>query len=445
MALEGDLALFRLPDILQIIAQQRKTGILTVQGKSDILAVSFQVGEIVAADALNQSFDELLGEVLARRGSLSRERFAELAERQHGTGERLVDYLVDIRAIGRDELLESLRDLTYRLLLEVLRWREGQFKFYGGEEVAYEEGIRPLRVEDVLMRALRELANEPGRVDAVPHGFLTYLPTADGRAIRSIPNGFDESTPLEPEVAWITSDERAILERLDGRTAAEAVARNSGLGEERTFYALYRLLQAGLVRPVGDREAPVEPSRRPAALPRPAGRVEALRVEREVVEAAHLAPATPHPLALALARAARLLPLALAAVLAFVIARSPAPVLFPAPAADGGREAYERLRRLERFGLIDQAARTFHLLEGRYPVGIEELLARDLLSRRAAVDPRGSELVLRSEVDAYQIVLSSGAASPSGLREGVFGNFLLDHRLFSGLEEEGGVPLVLID
>ena len=123
MALEGDLELFRLPDILQVIAQQRKTGILTVQGKSDILAVSFLDGEIVAADALNQSFEALLGEVLASRGVVSPERFAELSEEQRHSGSRLVDLLVEQRILGRDQLLESLRELTYRLLTEVLRWR----------------------------------------------------------------------------------------------------------------------------------------------------------------------------------------------------------------------------------------------------------------------------------------------------------------------------------
>lgn len=444
MALEGDLALFRLPDVLQVVAHQRKTGILTVQGKSDILAVSFLGGEIVAADALNQSFDELLGEVLARRGSLSRERFGELADRQRGSGERLVDFLIQVRAIGREELLDSLRELTYRLLVDVLRWREGQFKFYGGEEVAFEEGIRPLKVEDVLMRALRDLPAEPGRTGAVPHGYLSYVAATEGRSVRPMPAGADDSTPLDPDVAWITPDEKSVLDRLDGRTPADALARNSGLGEERTFYALYRLLQSGLARPAGEIAAAAEAARKPP-VPRAAVRSDALRVERSALEPVDLPAHAPHPIAETLSRVARLLPLALAAVLALVLARTPVPLLFPAPGAGEEREAFERLRRLERFGSIDRAARTFHLLEGRYPVGLEELVARDLLPRRATIDPRGGELMLRADTDSYQIVLATSPAGSGGLREGVYGDFLLDRRLFEDLGEEGGVPLVLVD
>jgi hypothetical protein len=121
------------------------------------------------------------------------------------------------------------------------------------------------------------------------------------------------------------------------------------------------------------------------------------------------------------------------------------PLLFPAPGAGEEREAFERLRRLERFGSIDRAARTFHLLEGRYPVGLEELVARDLLPRRATTDPRGGELMLRADTDSYQIVLATSPAGSGGLREGVYGDFLLDRRLFEDLGEEGGVPLVLVD
>jgi len=55
-------------------------------------------------------------------------------------------------------------------------------------------------------------------------------------------------------------------------------------------------------------------------------------------------------------------------------------------------------------------------------------------------------IVLRSEVDTYQVVIGADAPeSPTRLREGVYGDFLLDHSLFADLEEESGVPLVLVD
>jgi hypothetical protein len=441
--LEGDLAHFRLADILQVIASQRKTGILTVQGKTDILAVSFLDGAIVAADALNQSLDELLGEVLTRRGLIDSGRFARLADEQRGSGERLVDFLVSRQAVSRDQLLESIEDLTYRLILEVLRWKEGQFKFYGGEEVAHEEGVRPLRVDDLLMRSMADLPADEGRATALVSGMSVYVRTADSRPVRRIPAGFDEATPLDPTVAWVTSDEEAVLEHLDGRTSADTLARTTGLGETRLYYALSRLLGAALVREMGQGEqlptlAPATPVPS-AARPAP----EALRVERvaEVEESR----VRPRPLGGRTAAAVRALPLA-AGLAALVFAMAlPGSLLYPAPGQSELRETFERVRRLARFATVDRAARTYHLLEGRYPAGLAELVQRGLLPRRAQRDLEGRGLDYRPKGEEYEILLREGDEAQAGLREGVFGDFLLDRSLFADLEQNAGVPVVLID
>src|ERR1044072_6722772 len=55
MAIEGSLETCQVPEILQMISAQRKTGILTVQGEADIVTISFKDGHVVAADALNQT------------------------------------------------------------------------------------------------------------------------------------------------------------------------------------------------------------------------------------------------------------------------------------------------------------------------------------------------------------------------------------------------------
>jgi hypothetical protein len=450
VALEGDLALFQLSDVLQVVAQQRKTGILTIQGKSDILAVSFLAGQIVAADALNQSFEGLLGEVLASRDSVSPQRFAVLAERQRSSGERLVDFLVTQGLLGRAELLDALRELTYRLLADVLRWREGQFKFYGGEEVAYEEGIAPLGVDEVLMRVLRELPGEPGRTSAVPHGYVAYARVAAAKDVRQIPEGFDEGTPLDPAVAWLTPEEIRLLERLDGRTPAEQLVRQLGVGESKTYFALHRLLQAGLARPASEVEPPpvVAPRPAPAAPPPPQPvppRGEALRLERQAMVDLTPAPALVRPTSRRVRLAAAAVALGLAAGIVAVAWRAPGHLLFATPDLGPGRQAYERLLRLSRRDLVDRAARTYHLLEGRYPARLEELVEREMLPDRARFDLGGELYVIRAATEQYYLTVASDAEPTGGAREGVYGDFLLDRELFAGLDDGGGVPLVLID
>ncbi|HYO15769.1 MAG TPA: DUF4388 domain-containing protein, partial [Thermoanaerobaculia bacterium] len=156
MAVEGTLDLFKLPEILQLISQQQKTGILTVQGQHDIIAISFLKGRIVAADALNQTLEQGLSEVLVSEGILGAADFSRASAEHQASGVRLIDLLVERRYVDRSRLLQALRLQTFRLLQQLLRWSEGDFKFYSGDEVSYEEGFDPISVEELLVRSLQE-------------------------------------------------------------------------------------------------------------------------------------------------------------------------------------------------------------------------------------------------------------------------------------------------
>lgn len=153
MAIEGTLDVFQLPEILQVIAQQRKTGILTVQGPDDIVAVSFLDGRVVAADALNETADQGLGEVLVEEGLIDRELLRRLRSRLLAGEERLADLVVAGGYLDRRQLLGALRRRTQRLLFEIFEWRTGEYKFYGGDEVSFEEGFEPIGVDEVLLHA----------------------------------------------------------------------------------------------------------------------------------------------------------------------------------------------------------------------------------------------------------------------------------------------------
>src|SRR3954451_18484926 len=153
MAVEGTLDLFKLPEILQLVSQQKKTGILTVQGQQDIVAISFLNGRIVAADALNQTLEEGLAQILLKEGVISASDLARAASEHQASGGRLIDLLAERRYVERAQILEALRLQTYRLLEQLMRWSQGDFKFYSGDEVSYEEGFEPISVEELLIHA----------------------------------------------------------------------------------------------------------------------------------------------------------------------------------------------------------------------------------------------------------------------------------------------------
>src|SRR3954454_10965411 len=168
MAVEGTLDLFKLPEILQLVSQQKKTGILTVQGQQDIVAISFLNGRIVAADALNQTLEEGLSQILLKEGMISAPDLARAASEHQASGGRLIDLLAERRYVERAQILEALRLQTWRLLEQLLRWSEGDFKFYSGDEVSFEEGFNPIAVEELLIHATPAPAPSPAPRPAPP-------------------------------------------------------------------------------------------------------------------------------------------------------------------------------------------------------------------------------------------------------------------------------------
>ncbi len=479
MAIEGSLETFQLPEILQMISAQRKTGILTVQGESDIVAISFKDGHVVAADALNQTVEEGLGQILASQGLVSPRDFAAVSAEHDGGGKRLLDLLLERGLVERGQLLEALRLQTYRLLLTLLRWDQGDFKFYSGDEVAYEEGFYAISIEELLIRSLSDLGDD-GQVGGPPDLATAYERVPGTPAIRYV--GQDGAGAPEGTGLWIAAEDRPLVDRLDGKTPAGKLAEETGVGHYSALFTLYKLLRAGAVRPVVTKgaAAPAPPARgasaspaaprplapapptpaRPVAVPAPApvanAPAEALpdveeapapapsgRV-RKMVLPRDAAPSRPSPLAVAAPRLAALL-------VGIVVFASPwfAPrsLLLPYPWQDTARSSLERNQRSAQYLQIDRAARTFFLLEGHYPDGLQELVTLNLLSPLALADPAGRRLAYSAENLAYELQpVEGGAPIPElGVREAITGDFLLDPDFLDLPEKSERPPLVLLD
>ncbi len=378
MALEGSLAVFQLPEILQMVALQNKTGILTVQGEQDIIAISFLHGGVVAADALNQTTEEGLGQILAGERLVRPDQFAAVVSEHQNGGGRLTDLLLQKKLLDRAQLLRALRAQTYNLLLQTLRWKDGSFKFYGGDEVSYEEGFQPISVEELLIRSISEQQSP----EDLPDPRLVYEAVPSSRAFRTMDHTF--AGVREGSGVWLKAEERALLERLDGQHSAEELARTLALDEHKLRFALYRLQEEGLARVVARSAAPPakaaaplsaarpEPARPPADAPLRPGPRPVEGGSKPGVRPMLPPPARSAPLLRAVEEAARperalgepvpMLGRSLAALLAVLLIGGVifprGTMLFPLPWQAEERDVFQRTQRTAQFLKIDRAART---------------------------------------------------------------------------------------
>ncbi len=408
MAVEGSLDLFKLPEILQMVSQQKKTGILTVQGQQDIVAISFLNGRIVAADALNQTMEEGLSQVLHKEGMISAPDLARAAAEHQASGGRLIDLLVERRYIERSQLLEALRLQTWRLLEQLLRWREGDFKFYSGDEVSYEEGFDPISVEELLVHAAPSVQAEM---------------SAAARAPAPAPAPAPRPAPAPP---------------------AAPVARPAPTPSP----------SPSVIQP------PVQPVRPPQPAPAPAPRLQAVPRPTPAVTTAVLSgeetatspfikmkveprPAPPP----SLGWVSRTLAILFAALVVVALVRSPGSILFPFPWEDPERENLAREQRTSLDLKIDQAAKTWFLLKGSFPDRLEDLVAAGLLSPSDLRDSLGRPFLYAASEESYTVQpVQDGKPLPdAGTTEAITGNFLLDPEFLNVSSETNEQPLVLLD
>ncbi|HEX2222681.1 MAG TPA: hypothetical protein VHN15_00590, partial [Thermoanaerobaculia bacterium] len=148
---------------------------------------------------------------------------------------------------------------------------------------------------------------------------------------------------------------------------------------------------------------------------------------------------------------ARVLPPLLAAVMAAVVVAvlllAPHALLLPYPWHERERDALAQEQRTSLYRKIDRAAKTFFLLEGRFPEQLDLLRGQGLLARRDLRDPVGYpfQYVTTDESYILQPLDKSQPLPGTESTEAITGNFLLDPELVSVTPESTRAPLVLLD
>lgn len=391
MALEGNLELLKLPEVLQMISQQQKTGILTVQGPQDYVAVYFLQGKVVAADSLGQTAEEGLAQTLVSEGLLGSAEVSRAVAEHGSAGGRLIDLLVMRGYLRRDVLLQALRTQILRLLQQPLHWQQGEFKFYAADEVSYEEGIVPIPVEELLFQGAPPRPRPaPAPAAPVPAPIPAPVPGPAAAAPRPVP-------VTAPAAAPVAEAGRPPLR---------------------------------VVRPEG---APARAADELEATS--GGRIRKMAVAPAAVEE------TPRPLLM------KVLPALLALLLVAVLVLAPGAIVLPFPWQDAEREALAREQRASLYMKIDRAAKTFFLLEGRFPERLSQLQEAGFLSALDLRDPQGRDLQYQKTEESYTLQPMENGKPVEGteMTEAITGNFLLDPEFLATPAESSAVPLVLLD
>ncbi|HEX8359774.1 MAG TPA: DUF4388 domain-containing protein [Longimicrobium sp.] len=247
MAIKGNLREASLPDVLQLLAMGQKTGCLSLTDRSNFGYIYFDRGRITYASIVNRR--DRLGDLLVKNGLLdAKDLFAAIDEQARTPGERLGEILIRRGSITRDQLEHYIRIQIEEAVYFLFTWTQGSFYFEADqrpEPGAFQVSINP---ENLLLEGARRI-DEWSLIE---------------KKIPSLDLVFETDRSRRMDGLELSEDQRKIIPLVDGKRSVQDLIEESGMVEFDVGKALFGLIQAGFAHPVG-RRSPAEQKEVPQA------------------------------------------------------------------------------------------------------------------------------------------------------------------------------------
>jgi Domain of unknown function (DUF4388)/Type II secretion system (T2SS), protein G len=249
MALNGTLRDFGIADILQLIAQQQKTGTLHLDSKDQEVHIGFQDGVIVQAESTTRRRKDLFGTMLVRAEIISEPQLEEALETQKRTLQRLGDVLVSTGVITKDRYRQMAQLQFNETLYRLFSWKSGTYAFEQGTVHYDPADVTPVRAESVLMEGFRMVDEWPVIRKRIPRydlGFerLKELPSSPPGAAAE----FAEERRGRGDFASFGEAERRVYALVTPVRDVRKLIDLSCLGEFETCKALCNLVNLGYLK-----------------------------------------------------------------------------------------------------------------------------------------------------------------------------------------------------
>lgn len=230
MALEGSLTDFGLADILQLIYFQRKTGVLTLEGKMDKVRLLFIDGNIGGAESKRRIDDNRLGKILIKKGRLKKDELVAALEEQRKTGDKLGNILIRKEFVEKEEIKDILQGQITETIIQLFSWKQGTYEF-AVQAVSQDKNLPfSLDTQHLLMEGLRivdEWSDIQGKI-ALDSMFRKKIDTPSG----------------------LKKEEMEVFSYVDGENDVSTIIDLSGQDNFEVSKTLLSLLEKGFIEPL---------------------------------------------------------------------------------------------------------------------------------------------------------------------------------------------------
>lgn len=227
-------------DLFQVLGQQRKTGILNLEGDKKAVQVLFDEGQIVGVTFPGDAGEETaLGRRLIRGRVISAENWHRAYQQHKENLAGLEKVLVSNGMVTKEDLTAALRLVTVDTIYGLFKWKGGSFRFET-KPVSYDhEFVEPMNSEFLLLDVLRMVDEWPMIAERLP-SFDVVLQKLNPMSTLDVLVG----TPWEKNR---TFQMEVIYDLIDGQRPIREIIELSFVEEFETCKYLILLMDAGLI------------------------------------------------------------------------------------------------------------------------------------------------------------------------------------------------------
>jgi len=255
MALAGTLKDFGLPDIVQLIGLQRKTGTLHLSTQGETVNVIFENGNIVAADSSMTRPSDRIGNALVTQGAITQEQLNQALSVQKQTMQRLGHVLISEQLVSEEMLRKAVEAQLFQVVFRLFRWREGDYNFETQATVDYERtGAVSLGADFVLMEGIRMVDEWPIIERKIPSMAAVFKKVVDASQVTAKGGGEDEldnllagmSEKASSKLA-LSGDELLVFNAVDGKKTCQQIVESTPLHDFAVCRTLLDLMDRDVV------------------------------------------------------------------------------------------------------------------------------------------------------------------------------------------------------
>lgn len=249
MAFKGTLTDFKVPDVLQIISLQKKTGILTFTSSDGFITLVFDKGSIVGVDAFPKKLEMRVGAVLEKQDLISKDMVYRALSIQKRTNQQIGEILLSMGVISNNSVKEALRTQATEIVLSLFKWKRGEYSFKSmyNIDTSIKSVIPPLSTHSIIMQGVQMLDEWPMIHELIPDENIVFEPlSVDDKTIEIVEEYEDEE--IKDDKIHISKAETDLLKYINGENSVNDLFKLGILTTYKLYKSLFNLINKSLIK-----------------------------------------------------------------------------------------------------------------------------------------------------------------------------------------------------